>query len=141
MSDNIFTVRQHSALALARVFEGAPSYRADLFQRFTTYLDANILKAKEQPAKSGQFSNLSNETEFGVAKHIHHDHEHENNPMFSCGSLAPKLKRGGGCMDHGFSRAPELWELSDGCIYLLKELTMVRCPDNPEIEKDVFKLF
>ena len=44
-------------------------------------------------------------------------------------------------MDHGFSRAQEPWELSDGCVYLLKELTMVRCPDDPEIEKNVFKLF
>jgi len=44
-------------------------------------------------------------------------------------------------MDHGFSRAQEPWELSDGCVYLLKELTMVRCPDDPEIEKKVYKLF
>ena len=31
--------------------------------------------------------------------------------------------------------------MSDGCVYLLKELTMVRCPDDPEIEKGVYKLF
>lgn len=68
LSDNIFTVRQHSALALAKVYQGAPCYREDLFNRFTTYLDANMNKAKEQPAKSEQFKNLSNETEFGVAK-------------------------------------------------------------------------
>lgn len=44
-------------------------------------------------------------------------------------------------MDHGFSRAPEPWESSDGCVYLLKELTTVRCADDPEIEKAVYKLF
>ena len=44
-------------------------------------------------------------------------------------------------MDHGFSRAQEPWELSDGCVYLIKELTTVRCADDPEIEKAVFKLF
>ena len=44
-------------------------------------------------------------------------------------------------MDHGFARAQEPWELSDGCVYLLKELTLVRCPDDIEIEKNVFKLF
>lgn len=44
-------------------------------------------------------------------------------------------------MDHGFARAMEPWELTDGCVYLLKELTMVRCADDPEVEKNVFKLF
>lgn len=30
---------------------------------------------------------------------------HTDKTMFSCGSLAPKLQRGGGsCMDHGFAR-------------------------------------
>lgn len=42
--------------------------------------------------------------------------------MFSCGSLAPKLQRGGGCMDHGFTRQREPWEASDGAVYLLREL-------------------
>ena len=45
--------------------------------------------------------------------------------MFSCGSLAPKLRRGGGCMDHGFKRDPEPWESTDGCVYLLRELAHV----------------
>lgn len=105
LSDNIFTVRQHSAQALAKVYEGAATYREDLLQRFSAYLDENIMKAKEQKAKSEQFTNLSNETQFGVAKNAQQsDIDHENKQMYSCGSLAPKLKRGGGCMDHGFSR-------------------------------------
>lgn len=29
---------------------------------------------------------------------------HTDKTMFSCGSLAPKLQRGGGCIDHGFAR-------------------------------------
>ena len=45
--------------------------------------------------------------------------------MFSCGSLAPKLTRGGGCMDHGFTRDKELWEMSDGTIFLLREISRV----------------
>jgi hypothetical protein len=44
-------------------------------------------------------------------------------------------------MDHGFSRTQEPWELSDGCAYLLKELSMVRCAEDPEVEKNVLKLF
>ena len=51
------------------------------------------------------------------------DDEHNNGVMFSCGSLAPKLKRGGGCMDHGFTRPKELWEMSDGSVFLLMELS------------------
>jgi len=35
---------------------------------------------------------------------IEEDLDHENKVLYSCGSLAPKLKRGGGCMDHGFHR-------------------------------------
>ena len=47
LSDNIFTVRQNSAAALAKVFRGAPQYREDLMQRFTVYVDEHILKAKD----------------------------------------------------------------------------------------------
>ena len=46
LSDNIITVRQHSASALAKVFQGAAVYREDLFQKFTVYLDENLLKAQ-----------------------------------------------------------------------------------------------
>lgn len=51
------------------------------------------------------------------------DFEHADKTMFSCGSLAPKLKRGGGCMDHGFSRPQEMWEMSDGAVHLIRELS------------------
>jgi hypothetical protein len=87
---------------------------------------ANLLAAKEQQADSQAFGRLENVTQFGVsgprkptadeqAKHI-------DQPMFSCGSLAPKL-RAGGCMDHGFTRSKEAWEASDGAVYLLRELS------------------
>lgn len=34
--------------------------------------------------------------------------------MYSCGSLAPKMGRGGGCSDHKFKKDPEPWEFADG---------------------------
>ena len=34
--------------------------------------------------------------------------------MYSCGSLAPKMKRGGGCMDHQFHKPTQPWEKSEG---------------------------
>lgn len=52
---------------------------------------------------------LENTTTFGVAlpkRPAVPDPKHTDKAMFSCGSLAPKLK--GGCMDHGFSRCGSL---------------------------------
>lgn len=66
---------------------------------------SNLSQAKEQPESSEAFSALENTTAFGVAlpkKPAVPDPKHTDQAMFSCGSLAPKLK--GGCMDHGFSR-------------------------------------
>ena len=90
--------------------------------------------AKQQKSESQKFAGLQNVTQFGVAKAVNdgHDHgqiqdkdvedlAHQNNQLYSCGSLAPKLKRGGGCMDHGFTRAKEQWEMSDGAIFMLRE--------------------
>ena len=35
--------------------------------------------------------------------------------MYSCGSLVPKMKRGGGgCMDHQFHKPAQPWEKSEG---------------------------
>ncbi|KAG7166267.1 putative HEAT-like repeat-containing protein [Homarus americanus] len=46
--------------------------------------------------------------------------------MFSCGSLAPKMGRGGGgCSDCRYRRPPQLWERADGYVYLINELAGV----------------
>ena len=75
--------------------------------------------------RTPRFSDLSNDTQFGVARHTHANDvdAHTGNQVFSCGSLAPKLRKGG-CMDHGFSRAKQPWEATDGCVYLLRELAL-----------------
>ena len=44
--------------------------------------------------------------------------------MYSCGSLAPKMRRGGGCSDAKFRKPSEPWELADGCVHLLAELLL-----------------
>ena len=101
LSDNIFSVRHHSAFALASIFKQAPMYQEILMERFTSHISTNIMKAKtDQQAASTKNSNLEDKTTFGVAQPF--DTQHDNKQMYSCGSLAPKLKRGGGCMDHGF---------------------------------------
>ena len=52
---------------------------------------------------------------FGVVRRIEgtHDTAHTDQQMYSCGSLAPKMKRGG-CMDSHFHKPAELWEKSEG---------------------------
>uniref|UniRef100_A0A0B7AX84 Uncharacterized protein n=2 Tax=Arion vulgaris TaxID=1028688 RepID=A0A0B7AX84_9EUPU len=60
---------------------------------------------------------------------------HTNQTMYSCGSLAPKMGRGGGCMDHKFRKPSEPWELADGCVNLLAELSHV-----PSASKQVNQL-
>jgi hypothetical protein len=127
LSDNIQTVRDNSAVSIARLLQ------SDLKDRVAgeirDYVKANLMMAKEQPAQSKQFANLKNETQFGVAKpkethnHSPTDEEHSDKQLYSCGSLAPKLKRGGGCMDHGFSRPKEPWEQTDGSVFLLREVS------------------
>ncbi len=48
LSENIFSVRHHSAKAIATVFENAGMFREVLEIKITNHLNANILKAKEQ---------------------------------------------------------------------------------------------
>jgi len=99
-------------------------------------------KGLAQPANSRTNRSLQNVAQFGVSQpKVCDDGEycaddnckeepplrggdaaHTGQQMYSCGSLAPKLKRGGGCMDHGFAREQEPWEASDGAICLMREL-------------------
>ena len=105
------------------------------------FIEQNLMKAKEQTSDSQKNVGLQNVTQFGVAKAINTEsmHEgqigggrrvtgdgdqgHDNNTLFNCDSLAPKLKRGGGCMDHGFTRHKELWEMSDGAVFIIREVS------------------
>eukprot|EP00924_Labyrinthula_sp_SR-Ha-C_P009951 maker-scaffold_21-snap-gene-4.42-mRNA-1 protein AED:0.17 eAED:0.17 QI:105/1/1/1/1/1/4/57/756 len=87
---------------------------------------------------TGKISELKNlENNFNAAKEAHfHDsleqkeivEKFSSKQVFSCGSLAPKLKRanrGVGCMDHGFAREKQHWEVSDGALYLIRELCVL----------------
>ena len=50
---------------------------------------------------------------FGVVRRIHDDPTHTDQQMYSCGSLAPKMRRGG-CMDSHYHKPGESWEKSEG---------------------------
>jgi hypothetical protein len=66
----------------------------------------SLTAAKNQEESSEPFSSLENTTTFGVAAPkadgLMNDPKHTDQAMFSCGSLAPKLRSG--CMDHSFVR-------------------------------------
>lgn len=123
--DNIYSVRENSAIALGVV---AGTLREGTVARMRAWLSERLLMAKEQTAQSSKFGELENVTQFGVAAKRARDNNiaaHTDQTMFSCGSLAPKLKRSGGCMDDCFTRPKEPWEATDGGVYLLRELAAV----------------
>ncbi|XP_012562698.2 uncharacterized protein LOC100213644 [Hydra vulgaris] len=125
LGDPIPTVRQGAAVALKNVVKAFGEKSADLvFKKLNEGLGA----VEFQKASSERYDGLEKgAATYGVVKKLH-DNDldlHSNQVMYSCGSLAPKMKRGGGCSDHSFKRPSEPWELADGCVYLLSELSSV----------------
>jgi hypothetical protein len=124
--DNIYSVRDGAAVALGNA---ARAYGAEAIARVAAEAGALLPMAKEQPADSRARGGLENTTLFGVAaaraERANDEGLHSDQALFSCGSLAPKLARGGGCLDHGFARGREPWEASDGAARALRELAAV----------------
>ena len=64
---------------------------------------------------------------------------HTNNQLYSYGSLAPKLhksaNRVAGCSDCMVTRPTRLWEVTDGCVFLLSHLAVASIMDDKEIMK------
>lgn len=124
--DNIYSVREDSAVALA---DAARAYGDEAIHRILAKIEEMLPLAKDQPADSKAYGGLENTTLFGVAsqraERANDPELHTDKTMFSCGSLAPKLQRGGGCVDHGFAREKEPWEATDGALYMVRELSAV----------------
>lgn len=129
--DNIPSVRQHAAEAIGAAIKCWPRSALDAA---AAWADEHLLRVQSQPAQATAFGGLENVTQFGVAppradspmdsprsprveRHVV-DPKHSDATLFSCGSLAPKLSRGCGCMDHGFVREQEPWEATDGALWL-----------------------
>ena len=125
--DNIFSVREDSAVALA---QAVLAYGDEATAKVVAKVEEMLPMAKTQPADSKARGNMENTTLFGVAaeraERANDAQLHTDRTMFSCGSLAPKLQRGGdGCMDHGFAKEKEPWEATDGAVYMIRELARV----------------
>jgi HEAT repeat len=122
LTDQIWSVREDAAVALSDAMQAYPEMQQEVLQ----FLKANISSAKDQPA---------------MTKEEHKKHEndidaHSEQTLYSCGSLAPKLRKGGagriGCGNCGISRPKAPWETTDGCIYLMREFVGRSPPPSDE---------
>ncbi|CAM9405621.1 unnamed protein product [Chrysoparadoxa australica] len=111
LCEPIWSVREDSAIALGLVCK---AYGDEAVTRCQDWLSANLNKAKDQPAQTREeHKALANDAA-----------AHTDQQRYSCGSLAPKLKKGG-CSDCEVTRPSMPWEYTDGGIYLIKELCAV----------------
>ncbi|CAM9153116.1 unnamed protein product [Pylaiella littoralis] len=112
VGDPIWSVREDSATALGAVCK---AYGQEADEKVSAWVKENLPRAKQQGAESAdQHRRRQNDAK-----------AHTGNQVYSCGSLAPKLKKGG-CSDCEVTRPSEPWEFSDGAVYLVRELCVVK---------------
>ncbi|EDO29281.1 predicted protein, partial [Nematostella vectensis] len=123
LEDKIPSVRQGAAIALGNVVK---AYGNEAKTIVFSKVREGLKEVQNQEAITEQFAGLDKgPATFGVVKKLRDNDMdlHTNKQMYSCGSLAPKMGRGGGCLDHLFKRPAEPWEKTDGCINLVAELS------------------
>jgi len=123
LQDNINSVRQGAAVAITNIVK---AYGNEEQENVFSKIKEGFEKIKDQPKSSEKYGNMDRApATFGVVKSLRDNDMalHTDQQMYSCGSLAPKMGRGGGCMDHQFRKPTEPWELADGCVNLLAELS------------------
>ncbi len=126
LADNIPSVRENCAAALVRVVkEYPPEHEIFGMRRVTDAARKLLLRARAQSIQEFVKDAPHRHTGYGAAAKLARDNDvelHTGQVMYSCGSLAPKLRRGGGCMDHGFSRPKQPWEEADGGLRLWRRI-------------------
>lgn len=135
LSDSIPSVRQGAAVSLSNVVK---AYGETALNIVTKRVTEGLQGIEKQEATTEKYTGVEKgPATFGVIKRLRdNDMElHTNRQMYSCGSLAPKMRRGGGCADHLFRRPAEPWERADGCVDLVAELST-----NPKAHKEVITL-
>lgn len=126
--DNIPSVRQGGAESLALVASACPQLCHPLISK---RLSEDLERVREQT--DDESSGVELEPVAGtwgenhVVRRLRGDtaasDRHTDQTMYSCGSLAPKMRAGGCSASHHFRRDARPWELSDGCIRLVAELS------------------
>ncbi|XP_067011656.1 uncharacterized protein [Anabrus simplex] len=125
LEDPISSVRQGAASSLANVVR---AYGQEALATVSERIVAGLKGMRTQPPESEKYPELEKgPAQFSVVKRIRDNDldTHSDQQMYSCGSLAPKLGRGSGCTDHKFRRPPQPWEMADGCVYLLSEISQI----------------
>ncbi|KAF8568033.1 hypothetical protein P879_07806 [Paragonimus westermani] len=127
LSDSIPSVRDVAAYSIARVLATASD--AELTQFYYNHIRDQLAKLKDQPAESHGVESQRVRGKGPGVSHVvvrsgeaAHDARHTDQTMYSCGSLAPKLRKGGGCHDGLNQRASEPWERADGAVRLIGQL-------------------
>jgi hypothetical protein len=115
LTDPIWSVRQDAAQALGDALQAYP----ELLDKLLELVRKQLPAARDQPSM----------TQEEYKEHVNDAEAHSNTQLYSCGSLAPKLRKGGagriGCSSCGINRPKQPWEATDGCIYLRAELAKV----------------
>lgn len=118
LTDQIWSVREGAAVALG---EAVRAHGEDLLVKVLAEAERLLPGAREQPAMTLEEKRALQNDIFS----------HTDSQLYSCGSLAPKLKKGG-CSDCVVNRPRAPWERTDGCVYLIREL----CRDGGVLQDD-----
>ena len=126
LTDQIWSVREDAAVALG---DAITAYGPSMMEKVLSVVRKSLPAAKDQPPMSREeYKKLQNDID-----------AHTNNQVYSCGSLAPKLRKGGagriGCSSCVINRPKAPWEATDGCIYLLRELC-IRFANRDDSERE-----
>ena len=126
LTDQIWSVREDAAVALG---DAMAAYGPAMYDKVLAVVKKSVPAARDQPAMSREdYARLQNDID-----------AHTNQQLYSCGSLAPKLRKGGagriGCSSCVVNRPKAPWEATDGCVYLLRELC-VRFPTEDSTERE-----
>ena len=112
LTDQIWSVREDAAVALGDALD---AYGVTVQQQIRDLVQKILPAARDQPAM----------TAAEYKAHVNDLEQHTDSQLYSCGSLAPKLRKGGagriGCTNCGIDRPKAPWEATDGCIYLIRE--------------------
>eukprot|EP00547_Thalassionema_nitzschioides_P008795 CAMPEP_0194227694 /NCGR_PEP_ID=MMETSP0156-20130528/42990_1 /TAXON_ID=33649 /ORGANISM="Thalassionema nitzschioides, Strain L26-B" /LENGTH=735 /DNA_ID=CAMNT_0038960187 /DNA_START=82 /DNA_END=2289 /DNA_ORIENTATION=- len=116
LTDQIWSVREDAAVALG---DAMLAYPRELEPVLLKFLKDKLPAARDQPAMTRE----------EYIKHSNDIDAHTEQQLYSCGSLAPKLRKGGagriGCSSCGITRPKAAWEATDGCIYLMREIVQL----------------
>ncbi|KAJ4426516.1 hypothetical protein ANN_27330, partial [Periplaneta americana] len=132
LEDPIPSVRQGAASSLTNIVRACGQEALSTVMEKVT---EGLKGVRNQPAESERYRDMDHgQATFGVVKRLRDNDPdlHSDKQMYSCGSLAPRMGRGG-CSDPKFRRASQPWEMADGCVYLLSELSQI-----PDLARSVF---